>query len=177
MGTHEDLIRPADAATPPEHWRYTRHLAALATAAAAVSADAAASGAAPAGIAAEADAVAAVLRDPDPVMAESAVVTHLDRRATQLLADAAFPAWADAMAAALGDRVFAVRRLREWTLLRAIGRGETWTAAELTAASDWCQRTAARLLTASDALSLLADSARTRRVRNAAAQRLRRNPA
>ncbi|MEU2391191.1 hypothetical protein [Streptomyces sp. NPDC007369] len=182
MGTQEDLIRPADAVTPPEHWRYTRHLAALAAAAAAVaaagaSAGAAASGAAPAGIAAEADAVAAVLRDPDPVMAESAVVTHLDRRATRLLADEGFPAWAGAMAAVLGDRAFPARRLREWTLLRAIGRAEPWSAAELAAASDWCQRTAAGLLTSYDALSLLADSARTRRVRNAATQRLRRNTA
>ncbi|NXY95698.1 hypothetical protein HYE82_15130 [Streptomyces sp. BR123] len=172
MGRQEDLIRPADAVTPPERWRYARHLAALADAAGAAGGRAGA-----AGITAEADVVAAVLRDPDPIMAESAVVTHLDRRATRLLDDAAFPAWADALALVVADRAFPARRLREWTLLRAIGRGEPWSAEELTAASDWCQRTAAGPLASYEALTLLAGSARTRRVRNAAAQRLRRHTA
>ncbi|WP_328924169.1 hypothetical protein OG429_05645 [Streptomyces sp. NBC_00190] len=149
----------SDAGTPHEHWRYGRHLEFLAVAP---------------GESAEAEAVAAVLRDPDPVMAESAVVTHLNRRAARLLADEGFPAWAQAMTAALAGRAFPERRLREWTLLKAISRGEAWSAAELTAASDWCQRTAAQSLTSSEALRLLAAEARTRRVRNAAADRLRR---
>ncbi|MFD9262677.1 hypothetical protein, partial [Streptomyces sp. NPDC059538] len=123
---------------------------------------------------AEAEVVATVLRDPDRVMAESAVVTHLDRRAAQLLADGDFRTWAGDMAAALAGRPFPERRLREWSLLKAVTRGEPWSAEELTAASDWCQRTAARLLTSYEALSLLATAARTRRVRNAAAERLRR---
>ncbi|MFG2972563.1 hypothetical protein ACGFYY_06110 [Streptomyces sp. NPDC048331] len=151
---------------PPEHWRYARHLESLA--------------AAPgpgAGVRGEAEVVAAVLRDPDGVMAESAVVTHLDRRAVQLLAEDEFPAWALAMAAALAGRAFPERRLREWSLLKAVTRGEAWSAEELTAASDWCQRTAVRLLTSYDALTLLAADARTRRVRNAAAERLRRGTA
>ncbi|MET9853347.1 hypothetical protein ABZY57_10420 [Streptomyces sp. NPDC006450] len=148
--------------TPSEHWRYARHLESLA----AVS-----------GRPAEAEAVAAVLRDPDPVMAESAVVTHLDRRAAGLLADEAFAAWALAVGAVLGGRTFAARRLREWTLLKAVTRGEPWSAAELLAASDWCQRTAAQSLHADEALRLLAAGARTRRVRNAAAQRLLRRAA
>lgn len=146
----------------PEHWRYAGHLEALE----AVPDEAA-----------EAAAVAAVLRDPDPVMAESAVVTHLDRRAVRLLADEAFPGWAQALAAVLAGRAFPERRLREWTLLRAITGGGPWSAAELTAASDWCQRTAARSLTSYEALGLLAGEARTRAVRNAAAQRLRRHRA
>lgn len=147
---------------PSEHWRYARHLESLA----AVS-----------GQPAEAEAVAAVLRDPDLVMAESAVVTHLDRRAAGLLADEAFPAWAQAVGAALAGRTFAARRLREWTLLKAVTRGEPWSAAELLAASDWCQRTAAQSLHDDGALRLLAAGARTRRVRNAAAQRLLRRAA
>lgn len=144
---------------PQEHWRYARHLAALA---------------AVAGGAAEAEAVAAVLRDPDPVMAESAVVTHLDRRAAQLLGDARFPGWARAMAGVLAGREFPVRRLSEWTLLKSIGAGEPWSRAELASASDWCQRTAAQSVASDEALAVLAASARTRRVRNTAAQRLRR---
>ncbi|MCP3754502.1 hypothetical protein [Streptomyces sp. TBY4] len=175
MGRSEYLIRqggperrtegasgPVAVDAPSEHWRYARHLESLA----AVS-----------GQPAEAEAVAAVLRDPDLVMAESAVVTHLDRRAAGLLADEAFPAWAQAVGAALGGRTFAARRLREWTLLKAVTRGEPWSAAELLAASDWCQRTAAQSLHADEALRLLAEGARTRRVRNAAAQRLLRRAA
>ncbi|WP_411102780.1 hypothetical protein [Streptomyces sp. cmx-4-9] len=147
---------------PPEHWRYARHLESLAAVAG------------PAGEAREAEVVAAVLRDPDPVMAESAVVTHLDRRAAMLLADEAFPAWAGAMTVVLAGRAFPERRLREWSLLKAITRDEPWPADALTTASDWCQRTAAQSLTSYAALRLLADAGRTRRVRNAAAERLRR---
>ncbi|MFJ6479054.1 hypothetical protein ACIQK6_02745 [Streptomyces sp. NPDC091682] len=148
---------------PPEHWRYARHLESLA--------------AVPdsgAGAEAEAEVVAAVLSDPDRVMAESAVVTHLDRRAVHLLADEEFPAWARAMAGVLAGRAFPERRLREWSLLEAVTRGRPWSAEELTAASDWCQRTAVRVLTSYEALTLLATEARTRRVRNAAVERLRR---
>ncbi|MBT2458827.1 hypothetical protein [Streptomyces sp. ISL-86] len=151
-------MNPVEGTSAPDHWRYARHLDRLAAAS---------------GEAEEARAVAAVLCDPDTVMAESAVVTHLDRRAAQLLADERFPGWARAMAAVLDDRAFPVRRLREWTLLKSITRGEPWSARELTDASDWCQRTAVQSSrTSHEALSLLAASARTRRVRNAAAQRL-----
>jgi hypothetical protein len=146
---------------PPEHWRYRRHLDALAAAGRT-------------GEEAEAATVAEVLRDPDPVMAESAVVYHLDRRAWQLLDEEAFPGWARAMTAVITGRAFVERRLREWTLLRAVDGGGAWSAEELTAASDWCQRTAAQSLASHDALALLAEAGRTRRVRNAATQRLRR---
>lgn len=159
MGSGKKIQQVREDVAPPEHWRYERHLEALALAR---------------GESAEAEAVAAVLRDPDPVMAESAVVTHLNRRAALLLDDEGFPGWARAMTAALDGRVFPERRLREWTLLKAVTRDEPWSAAELIAASDWCQRTAAQTLASSEALSLLATSARTRRVRNAAAERLRR---
>ncbi|MBT2546275.1 hypothetical protein J7E99_37845 [Streptomyces sp. ISL-44] len=162
MGRGKKSPHVREGATPPEHWRYERHLESLAVAP---------------GESAEAEAVAAVLRDPDPVMAESAVVTHLNRRAARLMSDEGFPVWAQAMTAALAGRAFPERRLREWTLLKAITHGEPWSAAELTAASDWCQRTAAQSLTSYEALSLLADAARTRRVRNAAAERLRRRAA
>ncbi|MEV6950459.1 hypothetical protein [Streptomyces sp. NPDC051183] len=167
MGRRENQIRPAERSSAPEYWRYARHLDSLA----------AVSGGAVEAEAAEAEAVAAVLRDPDPVMAESAVVTHLDRRAAQLLADGAFPAWAHAMGAALGGRTFAARRLREWILLRSIARGEPWAVADLTAASDWCQRTAAQSLASDEALSLLAAAARSHSVRNTAARRLLRRAA
>ncbi|MCX5195163.1 hypothetical protein OOK31_14850 [Streptomyces sp. NBC_00249] len=165
--TPRTVRRPAPTApapvpgTEPDRWRYAQYLDRLA---------------AVAGTAGEAVAVAEVLCDPDPVMAESAVVTHLDRRALRLLPDAGFPGWARALRPVLDGRAFAARRLREWTLLQSIASGAAWSPAELTAASDWCQRTAAQTLASPDprALALLAAAARTHRVRNAAAQRLRR---
>ncbi|MFG2710837.1 hypothetical protein ACGFX2_09730 [Streptomyces goshikiensis] len=165
MGTAENQIRAGGGPVhpePPEYWRYTLHLDSLATAP---------------DEAAEAERVAAVLRDPDQVMAESAVVTHLDRRAAQLLAEERFPEWARAMGAVLEGRAFPVARLREWTLLKSADQGEPWSVAELPGTSDWCQRTAVALLTSYEALGLLAEAGRTRRVRNAAAQRLLRRPA
>ncbi|MFF2522140.1 hypothetical protein [Streptomyces liangshanensis] len=56
------------------------------------------------------------------------------RRASRLLTGPAFTAWAQALAAVIGDRPFLARRLREWGLLRAVALNEPWTAAELTIA-------------------------------------------
>lgn len=145
---------------PAEHQRYAHYLQAL---------DAVSE-------AEEAELVAAVLRDQDEAMEQGAVVHHLDRRAAQLLTDAEFTVWAHIMAAVIGDRDYLARRLREWTLLRTIALDEPWAAEALTAASDWFQRTAAtaQIITSSDALSLLAEQGRTRRVRNAASRRMER---
>ncbi|MEU9084033.1 hypothetical protein [Streptomyces sp. NPDC048357] len=143
---------------PPEHRRYARYLELLE------------------GVpeAEEAGLVAAVLRDDCVSMAESAVNRHLERRAAQLLTDAHFPDWAEMTAAVIGDRAFLSRRLREWILLRAIALDEPWTADEVTDASDWFQRTAAaaQAVTSPEALAVLAEHGRTRRVRNAATRRL-----
>ncbi|MEU9029757.1 hypothetical protein AB0D46_19995 [Streptomyces sp. NPDC048383] len=130
--------------------------------------------AAASGTRAEPDAVAAVLSDPDPVMADSAVVTHLDRRAVRLPADATFADWAGALRPAVAGRPFPARRLREWTLLKAMEAGGPWSADDLVAASDWCQHAAALSPAPYEALAVLATSARTGRARNVAAQRLRR---
>jgi hypothetical protein len=82
---------------PAEHWRFACYLQALEAVA---EAD-------------EADLVAAVLRDQDVTMADSAVGRHLDRRAADLLTDPLFTAWARTMTAAIADRDFLARRLRE----------------------------------------------------------------
>ncbi|GAA2904490.1 hypothetical protein GCM10010517_70580 [Streptosporangium fragile] len=116
--------------------------------------------------------VGRVLRDPDTVMAQSAVVRHLDRRAAQLLTDAGFPDWFEAMVIVTAEWEFLVHRLREWMVLRSITIDDTRGSEDLLAASDWCQRTAARVLTSSAALRLLAERGRTRRVRAAAGLRL-----
>ncbi|MEJ8645612.1 hypothetical protein WKI68_39160 [Streptomyces sp. MS1.HAVA.3] len=145
---------------PPEHGRYALYLEALDVV---PEAD-------------EAELVAAVLRDECGSMAQSAVNRHMERRAAELLTDAHFPDWARMMATNIGDRDFLTGRLREWTLLRAIALDEPWTAEEVTSASDWFQRTAAaaEIISSPDALNLLAEHGRARRVRNAASRRVQR---
>jgi hypothetical protein len=112
--------------------------------------------------------VRAVLADPDRVMAEAAIVHHLDLRAAALLADPGFPAWAARMSTLVADHRFPAQRLREWALLRAITRDDGWRESELTSASDWLQRRACAEPAAPAALAVLAEQGRTRRVRAAA---------
>ena len=143
---------------PSEHRRFARYLHALEAVAET----------------GEADLVAAVLRDRDTAMAESAVGRHMDRRASELLTDPAFTGWAHAMAEVIAERDFLTRRLREWSLLRSIVLGEPWAVEKVTGASDWFQRlaTTTQIVSSPDALRMLADHGRTRRIRNAASRRL-----
>lgn len=144
---------------PAEHRRFARYLQALEAVA---EAD-------------EAGLVAAILRDQDATMADSAVGRHLDRRAADLLTGPRFTAWAQTMTEVFADRDFLTLRLREWTLLRTIALDNPWTVEELTGATDWFQRMAAttQIVNSPEALRLLAERGRTRRVRNAASRQLR----
>ena len=150
---------PADDREPAEHRRFASYLAALEAVA---EAD-------------EAGLVAAVLDDRDALMADSAVSRHLDRRAAALLGGPAFAEWARTLADVVAGSGFLTRRLWEWSLLHSIAQGRSWTADDLTEASDWFQRAAVATpaVTAPEALGLLARSGRTRRVRVAASRRLR----
>lgn len=120
----------------------------------------------------EAALVSAVLRDKNVTMAQSAVVGHLDRRASEFLTDPRFLDWADGMVPVVAPREFLVRRLREWTLLRSIATDGAWSAEDVLAASDWLQRNIAQTVTSPSALQLLASNGRTRRVRNTAGRRM-----
>ncbi|MFE9929769.1 hypothetical protein [Streptomyces sp. NPDC005533] len=144
---------------PAEHRRYARYLELLENVPEAE----------------EAGLLAVILRDDCAPMAEAAVNRQLECRAAELLTDAGFPDWARTTAGVIGDRPFLSRRLREWTLLRALALDEPWTAEEVTGASDWFQRTVVEVqtITSPEALTLLAERGRTRRVRNAASRRLR----
>jgi hypothetical protein len=146
---------------PPEHARFAAHLVALEQV---TDAD-------------ESELVAAVLADPDPVMAGAAVVRHLDRRAVELYPGPAWEEWAEAMARVVGDRPFLVRRLREWALFRAVALGLPWDQDALLGSSDWLQlKTAAGW--SPDALAVLAERGRTKRIRGTARAGLTRlNPA
>lgn len=117
--------------------------------------------------------VARVLADPDRAMASGAVGEYLDERAAELLTGPGFPAWCRELAAAVAADDFAVRRLHEWALLRAVTLDEPWEARQLLAASDWLQLRTAEGTSSTAALGVLAEGGRTRRIRAAAAARLR----
>ncbi|MEV7602315.1 hypothetical protein AB0O91_33585 [Kitasatospora sp. NPDC089797] len=116
--------------------------------------------------------VARVLADPDPAMAGGAVCEYLDRRAAELLTGPEFPSWKDGSAVAAAADAFAVRRLDEWALLRAMTLGEPWAEERLLAASNWLQLHAAGTCPARACLTVLAEHGRTRRIRALAAGRL-----
>ncbi|WP_344325931.1 hypothetical protein [Kitasatospora putterlickiae] len=122
-----------------------------------------------------ADLVARVLTDPDPAMANTAVCEYLDRRAAELLTDPGYPAWSLELTGPVAVDAFTARRLREWTLLRAIALDEPWEAEQLLTASNWLQLHVAGRPPAGaarSALPLLAEGGRTRRIRNIARSRI-----
>ncbi|MCX2184129.1 hypothetical protein KV205_26885 [Streptomyces sp. SKN60] len=133
---------------PAEHLRFAAHLRALERVS---DAD-------------EADLVGEVLADPDRTMAQSAVLRHLDRRAADLHHEPAYEPWAASMTRATLHHPFLTRRLREWSLLRALTLGQRWHQDALLDSSDWLQHRAA---TGSNtgALEVLADRGRTQRIR------------
>lgn len=113
-----------------------------------------------------------VLADPDRTMAEAAVLGHLDRRAAALGDGQAFQIWSQQLAGVLQGRVLLEQRLREWSLIRDIDSGRAWNSADLVEASAWLQRHVAEHTASQEALTVLADQGRTRRIRNAANVRL-----
>ncbi|MFJ1887147.1 hypothetical protein [Streptomyces sp. NPDC088137] len=115
----------------------------------------------------EVDLVSRVLTDPDQTMAQSAVLRHLDRRAADLYLGSAYEEWAQAMTQGTIDHPFLAQRLWEWSLLRAVTLKLPWQPADLLASSNWLQlRTAAG--TNTEAIELLAEAGRTKRIRNTA---------
>lgn len=115
----------------------------------------------------EVDLVSRVLTDPDQTMARSAVLRHLDRRAAGLCPGPTFEGWAQAMTAAMIRHPLLARRLREWSLFRAITLKLPWQPDDLLASSNWLQlKTAAA--TNPEAIEILAEAGRTKRIRNIA---------
>jgi hypothetical protein len=113
-----------------------------------------------------------ILGDPDQVMAEAAVVQHLDRQASALHLQPQYFTWAQKMTDALDGHPFAAQRLREWSLLRAITHDTPWNVDALTAASNWLQRKVVETAASPQALTVLAEAGRTRRVRNTAKSKI-----
>jgi hypothetical protein len=115
----------------------------------------------------EVDLVSRVLADPDQTMARSAVLRHMDRRAADLCPGPAFEGWAQAMTAATIGHPLLAQRLREWSLFRAITLKQPWQPDDLLASSNWLQlKTAAA--TNPEAIEILAEAGRTKRIRTTA---------
>lgn len=115
----------------------------------------------------EVDLVGRVLTDPDQTMAQSAVLRHLDRRAADLHASPAYEGWAQAMTQATTGRPVLAQRLREWSLFRAVTLKLPCQPDDLIASSIWLQlRIAAG--TNTEAIEILAEAGRTKRIRNTA---------
>ncbi|MFC9538232.1 hypothetical protein ACFT38_48560 [Streptomyces sp. NPDC056975] len=115
----------------------------------------------------EADLVSEVLTDPDQTMAQSAVLRHLDRRATDIHPGPAYESWAEWMTQVTVRHPFLARRLQEWSLFRAITFGQPWRRDALLESSDWLQlKTAAGPNT--EAIEVLVEHGRTKRIRNTA---------
>ncbi|MFF5482129.1 hypothetical protein ACFY5C_33090 [Streptomyces sp. NPDC012935] len=120
----------------------------------------------------EVDLVGLVLTDADQSMAQSAVLRHLDRRAADLCLEPSYPSWAESMQLVVLSRPFLTRRLREWSLLRAIALEQPWHQGDLLASSDWLQLKAAAA-SSTKAMEILAAGGRTKRIRNTARTGLR----
>ncbi|MEU2157682.1 hypothetical protein ABZ532_22185 [Streptomyces sp. NPDC019396] len=115
----------------------------------------------------ELDLVSRVLTDPDQTMAQSAVLRHLDRRAAGLYPGPAYEGWAQAMTQTTIGHPFLAQRLREWSLFRAITLKLPWQPEDLLASTNWLQlKTAAG--TNTEAMEILAQAGRTKRIRNTA---------
>ncbi|MGW1530891.1 hypothetical protein [Streptomyces aureus] len=112
----------------------------------------------------EIELVGRVLTDPDQVMAQSAVVRHLDRRAAALYASPLYERWLPAMTRATADRPFLVQRLGEWSLFRAVTLELRWQPEALLASTNWLQLMIAAG-TNTEAVGILAEEGRTKRIR------------
>ena len=114
--------------------------------------------------------LAALLAEPDRVMAESVLASLVDRRA-EGLDSAAFAAWAALVVDAAGAGGFIARRVQEWGLFKALQSGEPVDREALAAASNWLQRKVVEEADSSAVLAALGDVGRTKRVRNLAKTR------
>lgn len=125
----------------------------------------------------EGEIVMLVLRDPDRVMAESALISHVDRQASRLRSPGSFAAWAAGVAGAVGHQSFLARRIREWQLFKTVMEGGDVDAETLADSSNWLQRKIVDEAMSPTVLATMGEVGRTKRVRNLAktrAGRLRR---
>jgi hypothetical protein len=119
--------------------------------------------------------VAAMLRDPVEMVAKSAVVDLVDKVAVKATDPTEFRRWSAEVLLetdrfeAEGNREFVRRRIRDWLCYLSVKDGQV--PAELAEVSNWMQRVLAETSTSLPVLTLLAESGRTRKIRNIAKNR------
>ncbi|UAB93193.1 hypothetical protein Dvina_33555 [Dactylosporangium vinaceum] len=115
--------------------------------------------------------VAALLAEPERLMAESVLVELVDRRGETLDSAAAFGAWAQPVLDMVGADGFVGRRVHEWSLFKALQSGGPVDRGQLAAASNWLQRKVAEEAGSAAVLAVLGEVGRTKRLRNVAKTR------
>jgi hypothetical protein len=115
--------------------------------------------------------IAALLAEPDRLTAESVLTSLVDSRAERLGSAASLAEWAQPLLDAVGDDGFIARRVREWSLFKALQGGEPVDREALAAASNWLQRKVVEEADSAVVLTVLGEVARTKRLRNLAKTR------
>jgi hypothetical protein len=115
--------------------------------------------------------LAALLAEPDRLMAESVLMSLVDIRAEGLSPAASYVAWAEPVVDAVGADGFIARRVQEWALFKALQSGEPVDREALAAASNWLQRKVVEEADSAAVLAALGEAGRTKRVRNLAKTR------
>ncbi|SDZ03220.1 hypothetical protein SAMN05421504_108349 [Amycolatopsis xylanica] len=123
--------------------------------------------------------VATILRDPEELTAKTAIVALVDEIARKATDPVSFQRWAAAVLPELdrleaeGHREFIRQRIRDWLFYLSVEDGQVPTPEELAEVTDWMQRLLAEESTSAPVLGLLAESGRTKKIRNIAKNRVR----
>jgi hypothetical protein len=122
--------------------------------------------------------VATILRDPVESISKTAVVKFVDDIATRATDPVEFQRWTAELIPEIylfkaeGNRRFLQYRIRDWTIYLTINAGQTPTPAELTDTTSWMQRKIAEESICLSVLTVLAESGRTKKIRNIARNRV-----
>jgi hypothetical protein len=113
-----------------------------------------------------------ILRDPDRAMREAAAVEFVKQRAQRHSSYQSFALWAESISGLVGDHEFLSRRIQEWSKLKWVMERGDIELNSLLESSEWFQRKLSEVADSAQTLRKLAEFGRTKRIRNAAKQRL-----
>lgn len=111
--------------------------------------------------------------DPDRTMASAAATYLVDAAANTIRNLEEFSSWTQKLQLLQEGFEFPQRRAEEWILYKKIQIEQADALDEIQQRSDWVQRKVAAESNSTNALELLAESGRTKRIRSMAQQRLR----
>ncbi|PBC70943.1 hypothetical protein BX265_5503 [Streptomyces sp. TLI_235] len=118
--------------------------------------------------------VGIVVQDPDRTMAEATLVRHVDRLAPAYGSAEAFAARVRVIAVLASGFDFLQTRIEHWQLVKRAETDPEGSLAGILAGTHWLQRTIVETSDSPLLLTALAEHGGSRRVRNTAADRLRR---